>query len=109
MSDCLGDFYILASCKRRTFVGPIDKLAEMIHKIMDKMNSTKLDQFEIENIEDVLPMFEETFKIKLENEQIKRKFRTQNVLVLTMFIVFIAFIIYFKIWVKFYYTLDYYF
>lgn len=39
-------------------------------------------------------------KIKLENEQIKRKFRTQSVLVLTMFIFFIAFIIYFKIWVK---------
>ena len=32
------------------------------------MNSTKLHQFEIENIEDVLPMFEETFKIKLETE-----------------------------------------
>jgi len=36
----------------------------MFHKITDKMNSTKLKQFEIENIEDVLPMFEETFKIK---------------------------------------------
>jgi hypothetical protein len=47
-------------------------LAEMFHKIMDKMNLTKLDQFEIENIEDVLPMFEETFKIKLENEETEK-------------------------------------
>ncbi len=44
----------------------------MFHKIMDKMNLTKLDQFEIENIEDVLPMFEETFKIKLENEETEK-------------------------------------
>ena len=36
------------------------------------MNTTKLDQFEIENIEDVLPMFEETFKIKLENEETEK-------------------------------------
>lgn len=36
------------------------------------MNTTKLDQIEIENIEDVLPMFEETFKIKLENEEIEK-------------------------------------
>src|SRR5690625_1911730 len=33
------------------------------------MNTTKLDQFEIENIEDVLLMFEETFKIKFENDE----------------------------------------
>lgn len=36
------------------------------------MNTTKLDQFEIENIEDVLPMFEETFKIKLENNETEK-------------------------------------
>lgn len=36
------------------------------------MNTTKLDQFEIENIEDVLPMFEETFKIKLENDETEK-------------------------------------
>lgn len=36
------------------------------------MNSTKLDQFEIENIEDVLPMFEQTFKIKLKNEETEK-------------------------------------
>lgn len=36
------------------------------------MNTTKLDQFEIENIEDVLPLFEETFKIKLKNEEIEK-------------------------------------
>ena len=47
-------------------------LAEMLNKIMGKMNSTKLDQFEIENIEDVLPMFEETFKIKLETEETEK-------------------------------------
>lgn len=40
-------------------------LAEMFPKIVHNMKTTKLDQFEIENIEDVLPMFEETFKIKL--------------------------------------------
>jgi len=36
------------------------------------MKTTKLDQFEIENIEDVLPMFEETFKIKLENSETEK-------------------------------------
>ena len=36
------------------------------------MNTTKLDQFEIENIEDVLPMFEKTFKIKLENDETEK-------------------------------------
>ena len=36
------------------------------------MNTTKLDQFEIENIEDVLPMFEETFKIKFENDETEK-------------------------------------
>ncbi|MBF0598408.1 sulfite exporter TauE/SafE family protein [Faecalibacter rhinopitheci] len=36
------------------------------------MNITKLDQFEIENIEDVLPMFEETFKIKFENDETEK-------------------------------------
>ncbi len=36
------------------------------------MNTTKLDQFEIENIEDILPMFEETFKIKLENDETEK-------------------------------------
>lgn len=36
------------------------------------MNTTKLDQFEIENIEDVLPIFEETFKIKLENNETEK-------------------------------------
>ena len=44
----------------------------MLNKIMGKMNSTKFDQFEIENIEDVLPMFEETFKIKLETEETEK-------------------------------------
>jgi len=47
-------------------------LVEMFPKIVHKMNTTKLDQFEIENIEDVLPMFEETFKIKLENEETEK-------------------------------------
>ena len=36
------------------------------------MNTTKLDQFEIENIEDVLPMFEETFKIKFKNDETEK-------------------------------------
>lgn len=33
------------------------------------MKSIKLNQFEIEDIEDCLPMFEEAFKIKFENEE----------------------------------------
>jgi len=36
------------------------------------MNTYKLDQFEIESIEDVLPMFEENFKIKLKNEETEK-------------------------------------
>ncbi len=44
----------------------------MFPKIVHKMNTTKLDQFEIENIGDVLPMFEETFKIKLKNEETEK-------------------------------------
>lgn len=36
------------------------------------MNTIKLNQFEIENIEDILPMFEKTFKMKLENEDTEK-------------------------------------
>lgn len=32
-----------------------------------QMNVNKLDRFEIENIEDCLPLFEKTFNIQLEN------------------------------------------
>ena len=36
------------------------------------MKVYKLDQYEIENIEDCLPMFEETFKIKFDNKETEK-------------------------------------
>lgn len=40
--------------------------------ILRKMKEAKLDIFEIEDIEDVIPMFEEAFKIKLESEETEK-------------------------------------
>src|SRR5690606_924430 len=37
-----------------------------------QMNVNKLDRFEIENIEDCLPLFEKTFNIQLENTEIQK-------------------------------------
>ncbi len=39
-------------------------------------------------------------KIKLQNDNLQRKYRNQNILFLTMYIGLIAFIIYFKLWVR---------